>query len=78
MSDALLMHVFHSLEDLLHVLADLGHRYVLFLSLVLLNNLFKVCIAEFKDEILRSLALFILRVVDVEELDHIWALSETI
>jgi hypothetical protein len=72
------MHVFHPLEDLLHVLADLSHRYVLFLGLVLLNDLFKVCIAELKDEILCSLALLILRIVDVEELDHIGALSETI
>jgi hypothetical protein len=78
MSDALLMHVFHPLEDLLHVLADLSHRYVLFLGLVLLNDLFKVGVAELKDEILRSLALLILRIVDVEKLDHIGALSETI
>lgn len=78
MSHALMMHVFHPLEDLLHVMADLGHRYVLFLGLMLLNDLFKVRVAELEDEILRSLALLILRVVNVEELDHIWALSETI
>jgi hypothetical protein len=55
-----MMHVFHPLEDLLHVLANLGHRYVLLLALMLLNDLFKVCVAELKDEILRSLPLLIL------------------
>lgn len=74
MSDALVMHVFHPLEDLLHVLANLGHRYVLFLGLMLLNDLFKVCVAELEDEVLSSLALLILRVVYVEELDHIGTL----
>ena len=78
MSDALLMHVFHPLEDLLHVLANLGHRYVLFLGLMLLNDLFKVCVAELKDKVLRRLSLFILRVVNVEELDRIRALAEAI
>jgi hypothetical protein len=73
-SDALVMHVFHPLEDLLHVLANLGHRYVLFLGLMLLNDLFKVCVAELEDEVLSSLALLILRVVYVEELDHIGTL----
>ena len=74
MSDALVMHVFHPLEDLLHVLANLGHRYVLFLGLMLLNDLFKVCVAELEDEVLSSLALLIFRVVYVEELDHIGTL----
>ena len=60
MCDALMMHVFHPLEDLLHILADLGHRYVLLLGLMLLNDLFKVCVAELEDEVLRRLALLIL------------------
>jgi hypothetical protein len=72
------MHIFHPHEDLLHVLANLGHRYVLFLGLMLLNYLFKVSVAELKDEVLRRLSLFILRVVNVEELDHIRALAEAI
>jgi hypothetical protein len=58
--DALMMHVFHPLEDLLHVLTDLGHRYVLFLGLMLLNDFFKVSIAELEDEVLGGLALLIL------------------
>jgi hypothetical protein len=41
---------------------------------MLLNDLFKVCVAELEDEVLSSLALLILRVVYVEELDHIGTL----
>ena len=56
----------------------MGHRYVLILDLILLNDLFKVCVAELVDEDLRSLALIILRVVNVDEVDHIGPLLGTI
>jgi len=72
------VHILHPFENLLHVLADLIHPYILFFLLVLLNDLLKVGAAELKDQVLRCLSLLILRVVDVEELDHVLAVVQLV
>ena len=72
------MNELHSLEDLTHIFADFGNRYVSLLLLAILYNFFEVGPTEFEYQILSSLALIIFRVVNIEQLNNVVASPETI
>ena len=78
MTDALLVYKLHTEEDLSHKVLYIGHRDQLPSLFCILNDLLEILMAEFEDQVLDDFALFIFRVVDVEELDDVLAASQSI
>lgn len=76
MRDALLVHVGHALQDLLHEPFDFIHFYLLLFSLMLLDNFFQVVFAEFENQVLGLLAVRAFRIVQIEHLDHVLAVLQ--
>ena len=75
---SLLMSEVHTAKNLTHEVLNRIHRDQGPLLLSILNNLFKILVAKFKDKVLHHFALLVLRVVNIEKLNDIFAASKTI
>ena len=75
MTDTLLVDEIHTHEYLPHKVFDLVHCDQSSILLGILNDLFKILLAELKDQILDNLALLVLGVIYVQELNDVFTAS---
>ena len=78
MANALPVHEIHAHENLSHEVLDVMHGDQFAVFLCVLDDLLQVLRAEFEDKVLHNFSFLVLRIVDVQELDHVLAASQPI